>query len=199
MDTPKVKRVDVCIVGAGLCGLNSLFVAARHLGKRGKVAIVDRRPAPGGMWHDTYDYVRLHQPHPMFTAGNIKWQWDKDRHYLATKVEVLGHLQHCLAVLGKATEVDEYLGWEYVSHEEVDGLVRTTIARDGDTAVVESRSSSRPLASTCNRLRRWHWPAAVSTPSHPTPGTSAIRRCVARRRLSGSSAAARRPWTPRTS
>jgi len=43
------------------------------------------------MWVDTYPYVRLHQPHPMFTAGNIKWTLGRDRSYLATQGEVLDH------------------------------------------------------------------------------------------------------------
>lgn len=134
-----VERVDVCVVGAGICGLNALFVAAKHVGRRGSVALVDRRSTVGGMWNDTYDYVRLHQGHPMFTAGNIKWEWDKDPTYLATKPEVLGHLQHCLAVIARRTNLVDYLGWSYVSHEEAAGLVRTTVARGDETRVIESR------------------------------------------------------------
>ena len=68
-----VESCDVCIVGAGIAGLNALFVASRYLSSDQKVILIDRRPRVGGMWVDTYPYVRLHQPHPMFTAGNIKW------------------------------------------------------------------------------------------------------------------------------
>ena len=68
-----VASCDVCVVGGGLAGLNALFVASRHLSRDQKVILVDRRERVGGMWVDTYPYVRLHQPHPMFTAGNIKW------------------------------------------------------------------------------------------------------------------------------
>ena len=68
-----VQRCDVCIVGAGIAGLNALFVASQYLSRDQKVVLVDRRERVGGMWVDTYPYVRLHQPHPMFTAGNIKW------------------------------------------------------------------------------------------------------------------------------
>ena len=68
-----VESCAVCIVGAGVAGLNALFVASQYLSHDQKVVLIDRRERVGGMWVDTYPYVRLHQPHPMFTAGNIKW------------------------------------------------------------------------------------------------------------------------------
>src|SRR6185295_16329520 len=96
-----VERCDVCIVGAGIAGLNALFVASRYLSRDQKVILVDRRERVGGMWVDTYPYVRLHQPHPMFTAGNIEWTLGQDRSYLATKGEVLDHFQYCLDVINQ--------------------------------------------------------------------------------------------------
>jgi cation diffusion facilitator CzcD-associated flavoprotein CzcO len=94
-----VERCEVCIVGAGIAGLNALFVASQYLSRDQRVILVDRRERVGGMWVDTYPYVRLHQPHPMFTAGNIEWTLGRDRSYLATKGEVLDHFQHCLNVI----------------------------------------------------------------------------------------------------
>src|ERR1700754_300470 len=91
-----VEPGDVCIVGAGIAGLNALFAASRYLSRDQKVILIDRRARVGGMWVDVYSYVRLHQPHPMFTAGNIEWTLGKDRACLATKGEGLGHLQHCV-------------------------------------------------------------------------------------------------------
>ena len=110
-----VESCDVCIVGAGIAGLNALFVASRYLSRDQKVILVDRRPRVGGMWVDTYPYVRLHQPHPMFTAGNIKWTLGQDPSYLATKGEVLDHFQHCLNVIKQRVRVDEYFGWDVES------------------------------------------------------------------------------------
>ena len=49
----RVERCDVCIVGAGLAGLNALFVASRYLSRDQKVILVDRRARVGGMWVDT--------------------------------------------------------------------------------------------------------------------------------------------------
>ena len=81
-----VESCDVCIVGAGVAGLNALFVASQYLSRDQKVILVDRRERVGGMWVDTYPNVRLHQPHQFFTAGNIKWTLGRGRSYLATKV-----------------------------------------------------------------------------------------------------------------
>src|ERR1043165_4551286 len=131
---------DVCIVGAGLCGMNALFVASTYLRPDQKIILIDRRPRVGGMWVDTYPYVRLHQPHPMFTAGNIKWTIGRERSYLATKSEVLDHFQHCLDVIKQQVSVEEFLGYELLSDEEVDGIVRITCrSADGKPLIVESK------------------------------------------------------------
>jgi thioredoxin reductase len=134
-----VERCDVCIVGAGIAGLNALFVASRYLSHDQKVILVDSRARVGGMWVDTYPYVRLHQPHAMFTAGNIPWTLGKDPAHLATKGEVLDHFEHCLDVIREQIQVDDYFGWTFESHDEIDGVVRSTCrSGDGSTMVVES-------------------------------------------------------------
>ena len=134
------ESCDVCIVGAGVAGLNALFVASRYLSRDQKVILIDRRERVGGMWVDTYPYVRLHQPHPGFTAGNIKWTLGKDRSYLPTKGEVLDHFEHCLKVIRQRVQVDEYFGCEVESHDETNGIVRITCrSSDGQRLVVESQ------------------------------------------------------------
>jgi pyridine nucleotide-disulfide oxidoreductase len=135
-----VESCDVCIVGAGIAGMNALFVASQYLSRDQRVIMIDRRPRVGGMWVDTYPYVRLHQPHPMFTAGNIPWTIAKDRSYLATKSEVLDHFQHCLDVIKHRIWVDEYFGWDMESDEEIGGTVRITCrSADGRTLFVETK------------------------------------------------------------
>ncbi len=134
-----VERHDLCIVGAGIAGLNALVVASEYLGPDGSVVLLDRRARPGGMWVDTYDYVQLHQPHPMFTAGNIPWQLDKDPSHLATKGEVLDHLKHCYEVATDRVNVVEMFGWEEESHQELDGVVRIRCrSNTGETRVIEA-------------------------------------------------------------
>ena len=114
----EVLESELCILGAGIAGLNALFAASRRLTGSQKIALVDRRDGPAGMWHGVYDYVRLHQPHPMFTAGDISWQGQPDPHHLADKREVLGHLQHCYKVLEGRTQLEPRFGHEYLGHED---------------------------------------------------------------------------------
>ena len=92
------------------------------------------------MWVDVYSYVRLHQPHPMFTAGNIEWTLGRDRAHLATKREVLDHFRHCVDVIAERVQVDEYFGWDFKSEEEVNEMVRVTCrAADGRVLVVKAK------------------------------------------------------------
>jgi len=123
---------ELCVVGAGLAGMNALAAACEYLGPDDTVVLVDRRARNGGMWVDTYDYVRLHQPHPMFTAGNVPWQHDKPPWYLAAKPEVLDHFAHCLDVLRAKVNLVECFGHTYEAHEEVP-------ARDGYRARIALR------------------------------------------------------------
>lgn len=139
-DAPaNVAFCDVCIVGAGIAGLNALFVASQYLSAGQKVILVDRRPGVGGMWVDTYPYVRLHQPHALFTAGNIKWTLGKDRSYLATKDEVLDHFRHCLSTIKQRVGVKELFGWTMESEQEAGGKVRVTcVSGTGRRLVIET-------------------------------------------------------------
>ncbi len=155
---------EVCIVGAGITGLNALVVSSTYLSRTDRVLLVDSRPRSGGMWVDTYDYVRLHQPHGNFTAGNVKWTLGAAPSHLATKTEVLSHLQHCLDIARKRVDLEEQFGWEYVSHEEVDGLVHVTFrAADGRIEQVRTKrlikafghqvTTNPPLELSSNQVR----------------------------------------------
>jgi hypothetical protein len=120
------EHYDLCIIGAGIGGLNSLYVASQYLRSDQRVVLIDRRDRVGGMWVDTYDYVRLHQPHPFFTTGDVKWTFGKEPSHLASKTEVLDHFQHCVNEARKNVGVTELLGHEMVDIEETDDAVRVT-------------------------------------------------------------------------
>lgn len=117
------EQAALCIIGAGIAGLNALFAASRYLCPADRVVLIDRKPAAGGMWTETYDYVRLHQPHRMFTAGNIDWQPPRPPAYLATKAEVLQHFAKCLRQLRKRVTLVEYYGYELEAQDESAGAV----------------------------------------------------------------------------
>jgi len=55
----RVLDVDYLVVGAGAAGMAFTDALIDHADAR--VALVDRRPAPGGHWLDAYPFVRLHQ------------------------------------------------------------------------------------------------------------------------------------------
>lgn len=134
------RPYDLAVVGAGVAGLNALAVASKYLTKDHRVLIIDRRSRAGGMWVDTYPYVRLHQPHPFFTAADIKWTLDADRAYLATKDEVLDHFSHCVDVVRGRVGLDEWLGTELLSHEAGKETIRLTCrSADGTTRTVEAK------------------------------------------------------------
>lgn len=109
---------ELCIVGAGISGLNALHSASCYLKPDDRVFLIDERDAPGGMWIDTYDFVRLHQPHPMFTVGNIGWERKMPPSHLANKEEVAHQLSHCLDVLKKRVNVETLFSHRYLGHRE---------------------------------------------------------------------------------
>ncbi|MFD4293316.1 FAD-dependent oxidoreductase [Rhodococcus sp. NPDC058532] len=161
---PAPETCDACIVGAGIAGMNALFAASRYLSHDARVILIDRRGQAGGMWVDTYPYVRLHQPHGLFTAGNIEWCLDRRPSHLATKTEVLDHFRHCLDVIGRDLRVDEYFGWSFESATEANGTVRIQCHRpDGRRLVVHAQrlikayglgiAPNDPLPASSSRVR----------------------------------------------
>ncbi len=158
------RPYDVAVVGAGVAGLNALAVASQYLARDQRALIIDRRDRAGGMWVDTYPYVRLHQPHGFFTAADIKWTLGADRAHLATKDEVLDHFSHCVDVVKGRVGLDQWLGTELLSHEAGDEAIRLTCrAADGTSRIAEAKrlikapgfavEPNQPLAVSSERVR----------------------------------------------
>lgn len=57
--TPRALDADYLVVGAGATGMAFTDALIDHADVR--VALVERRTAPGGHWRDAYPFVRLHQ------------------------------------------------------------------------------------------------------------------------------------------
>ena len=87
--------------------------------KTARVLLVDEKDTAGGMWNTAYDYVRLHQPHPMFTVGNNKWGWNKPRHYLAARDEVQSHLANALDPIAGRVSLTTQFGTRAARCDEV--------------------------------------------------------------------------------
>jgi hypothetical protein len=114
-----VDPYDLVVIGAGIAGLNALYAAVSYLPQGARVLLLDQKQAAGGMWNTAYDYVRLHQPHPMFTVGDLKWNWDKPPSYLATRDEVREHLACSLTPVGEKIDLLKLFGFTASSCREV--------------------------------------------------------------------------------
>jgi len=119
---------DLCVVGAGIAGLNALYAACDYLPDGARVLLVEKRDGVGGMWNFTYDHVRLHQPYQLFTVGDIEWKLGKDRTHLANRFEVLEHMRHCLDVIRAKIDLTEWYGFGYDGHEEIFGASGSPLA-----------------------------------------------------------------------
>lgn len=164
MGVSNADRLDLVVVGAGIAGLNALYVASRYLGRDGRIALVDRHSAAGGMWTETYDHVRLHQPHPVFTVGDLPWRDGKPARHLADKAEVVAHLRRCLAEVSTRVDVRTYFGHELVSADEDAEGVEVTCRRADGTPVtlraerlIDARATSiealKPFELSSDRVR----------------------------------------------
>jgi hypothetical protein len=158
------RPYEVAVVGAGVAGLNALAVASQYLATDDRVLMIDRRSRAGGMWVDTYPYVRLHQPHPFFTAADIEWTLGADRSHLATKDEVLDHFSHCVETVKGRVGLEQWLGTELLSHEAGEDTIRLTCrSADGTPRIAETKrlikapglavGPNQPLAVSSDRVR----------------------------------------------
>ncbi|MEZ5960696.1 MAG: hypothetical protein R3C30_09785 [Hyphomonadaceae bacterium] len=166
-------RRELVIVGSGIAGLNALVVAAGYLSPTDRVVLVDSRPRAGGMWVDTYEFVRLHQPYSIFTAGDIAWKLSAPPSHLASRQEVLDHLAHCVGVVRAKVDLEERFGWEYVEHAEADGEVSVKLR--GPDGKSETLRTKRLIKAFGNHV----------LPSAPLPLSSEAVRSTTPEQLTG--------------
>ncbi len=132
---------ELCIVGAGYAGLNALNAAAKYLRKGDRVVVLEKNADWGGQWLAQYDFVRLHQPYRMFTAGDQPWALKRPPEYLATKPEVIEHLKSVPSVSAGHLEVVPLFGHGYEAHRVEDGrVVLETSPVDAGTSPVRVRA-----------------------------------------------------------
>lgn len=140
---------DLVVIGAGIAGLNALYAASEYLPKGARVLLLDQKDAPGGMWNTAYDYVRLHQPHPMFTVGDMKWDWRKSRDYLAARDEVQTHLVRSLGPVGSKVELHTGYGQTVTTCAEIDTpkgpMAQITYNANGDPSQPKTVLASRAI------------------------------------------------------
>lgn len=169
---------ELIVVGGGIAGLNALAVAGGYLSPNDRVVLLDSRPRAGGMWVDTYDFVRLHQPHRIFTAGDIPWRLGKPAAHLASRDEVLDHLSHCVDVARAKVDLEERFGWEYLEHTEAGGTVAVTMR--GPDGRVEILSTRRLIKGYGNQVLPSS-PLSVSSPAVLSTTPEALSGLIAER------------------
>ncbi len=168
---------ELCIVGAGYAGLNGLNAAAKYLARGDRVVVIDKNDRWGGQWLHQYQFLRLHQPYRLFTAGDQPWAIDRPRDHLATKNEVLDHLASVPRVSAGHLEVEPLFGHSYAAHRVVDGRVEVEAhpVADGPPVRVRARrllkatgldiEVLRPLTLASDRVRS----VGVADPVLATP------------------------------
>lgn len=101
------------------------------------------------MWNTAYDYVRLHQPHPMFTVGDMRWNWRKPRDYLAKRDEVRDHLASALGPVADAVDLTSVLGTTVVACDEVETdqgyRARISLHPNGHASKISSIEATRVI------------------------------------------------------
>lgn len=162
------QRFDLVVIGAGIAGLNALNAALDYLPKGARALLLDQKTAAGGMWNTAYDYVHLHQPHPMFTVGNMKWNWRKPRGYLAARDEVQAHLARSLDTIGTSVDLKTCFGQTVASCDEVDTpegpMAKIVVHPNGNEAARATVHAKRAIhAAGLNYALAA--PLAVSSPS----------------------------------
>ncbi|MAQ19038.1 MAG: hypothetical protein CMN30_30095 [Sandaracinus sp.] len=147
MTDQSTKELDcaLCIVGAGYAGLNALNAAAKYLPAGARVVVLDRNATWGGQWIDQYRFVRLHQPHRLFVAGDQPWALDAPPEHLATHGEILDYLTSVPRISAAELEVDARFGHEYRSHSVDRGRVLVR-ARDAEGRALGVRADRLLIA-----------------------------------------------------
>ena len=130
---------ELCVLGTGIAGLNALYAAIHYLPKGTRVVVIDKNKAVGGMWQNTYKYVRLHQPYQFFTVGDLPWKLKKDPSYLASRTEIIDHLSDCYATIKAHFDVIELFGCSFEGHEEFGDFVRVRALSNSESFQVHAK------------------------------------------------------------
>ena len=97
-----MSDVDYLVVGAGAMGM--AFTDTILTESDRTIALVDRRPRPGGHWNDAYPHVRLHQPSAFYgvnsrvlgTSAIDAHGWNEGLSELASGTEVVAYFDQVL-------------------------------------------------------------------------------------------------------
>ena len=93
---------DYLVVGAGAAAMAFIDTMLTEV-PSATIALIDKKPAPGGHWVDAYGYVHLHQPSLLYgiASRQLEGNWAKllfrkftlPWQHRASKTEILNHFQ----------------------------------------------------------------------------------------------------------
>ncbi len=117
--------VDYLVVGAGAMGMAFTDALVDHADVR--VALVDRRPGPGGHWLAAYPFVRLHQASAFYGVastllggGRLQEQGpEAGLQERATRDEIVDYYERVLARMLDSGRVELLSGSEYAGDRRV--------------------------------------------------------------------------------
>ena len=89
---PVPASCDYLVVGGGATGMAFVDTLLHHHQGNPSVVMVDAHESPGGQWHDSYEFVRLHQPSAMYGVESERLEGgDNAASHRATRDEILDY------------------------------------------------------------------------------------------------------------
>ena len=105
---------DYLIIGGGATGMAFVDTLFQHYHESGSgaslsVVMVDTHDSPGGQWHDSYNFVQLHQPSNGYGVESTQLEpKDGDNSHLATRKEILEYYNNVMKQLTVAPNKEFY-------------------------------------------------------------------------------------------
>lgn len=121
MTTSQDHQTDECdylVIGGGASGMafcDSLLGNSRDDSSSPRVIVVDKHETPGGQWHDSYNFVQLHQPSKGYGVESKKLETPQDEDdHRATRSEILNYYA------GVAKDLQEKHDFEFWGNTTLD-------------------------------------------------------------------------------
>jgi pimeloyl-ACP methyl ester carboxylesterase len=126
------RRVyDFVAIGGGPGGMNCM--AAIKYCKPDSTALCVSVTPPGGSWNFYYDFVRLHQPHPMFGVAGHPWHLE-DPNELAARPDVLKHFNDFVDKMPAGFDFSS--NTRYIKTEVVEGDLKKVTLESTNTGKI---------------------------------------------------------------
>ena len=108
------EACDYLVIGGGATGMAFVDSLLHHHSGNPSVVMVDKHQGPGGHWHDSYPFVRLHQPSAMYGVESEKLEAGENAaSHRATRDEILNYYAKVQQKLEQRFDFKFYGGVEF--------------------------------------------------------------------------------------